>query len=484
MNTKKALVRISQPEKDKLWNVLFKRYPDDEWGTFVRLGWVETAQGIVLTLKSIDEPLEGDLNEETNITGINGQYTRRAIRLSQTHEFAVGFVHSHPESWYTIPSESDEDMETYFSGLFQGYRKPFVSLIFSKKGKRISASGRLYLNGECIEIKKFCIEGEYHPTLYNFEMPSYLSENALKRVARLASAFSEEAAQLLAAATVGIIGQSGTGSPASELLCRAGVGKIIGVDGDIFTDSNHERVHGSGFEDINTDIPKVLIAKRHLSFINPYCEYIPIEGKIPQKEIIDQLLWCDIVIGATDLHSSRVALSELSYRYLVPVIDMGVIMEGSNGLISAQVIQINRLFPGDPCVYCRNMIDPQIAAQELMTEKELSERQAEAKKAKEDGRQPNAYWKEMPQLNTVGYLTTMAASVVVGYVIGYLTGRFSMAKNRSEISCTRKGMQVVEKDAKKGTDCVCATGYGSARQELYSLISTAPAHWPRPVFHE
>jgi molybdopterin/thiamine biosynthesis adenylyltransferase len=483
MKISKALVRIANPEKEKLWDILFKRYPDEEWGTFIRMGWIETSEGLVLTLKSIDGPEDGDLNEETDITGIRSQYIRRATRLSKTHEFAVGFVHSHPDGCKTTPSESDDDMETYFSELFRGYGKPFISLIFSKDGKKLSAGGRVYFNGECIEVKKFCIEGEY-ASLYDFKTPNYLSSDALKRVARLASVFSVESAQLLAGATVGIVGQSGTGSPASELLCRAGVGKIIGVDGDVFTESNHERIHGSGIEDVDSNMPKVLIGKRHMKFINPDCDYIAVQGKIPQKEVIDRLLWCDIVIGATDLHSARVALSELSFRHLVPVVDIGVVMEGEDGAVSAQALQINRLFPSDPCVYCRNIIDSQIAAQELMSKDEISERQAEAEKAMEENRQPNAYWKDMPQLNTVGYLTTMAASIAVGYVIGYLTRRFSMAKDRSELSFTKKGMQVVEKSSKKNADCICSSAYGSSGQELYNIISTAPAHWETPILHE
>jgi len=470
MSLEKALIRIAQPEKNKLWNILFKRYPDEEWGTFIRLGWIETEEGIVLTLKGIDEPQEGDLNENTDITGINSQYTRKAIRLSREHEFAVGFVHSHPEGCFTTPSESDDDMESYFSQLWQGYGKPFVSLIFSKERNQLSASGRVYLDGNCIEVVKFCIEGDV-AVLYNFKKPNYLTKKGLKRVARLASAFSDDAAQLLAGATVGVVGQSGTGSPVSELLCRAGVGRIIGVDGDIFTASNHERFHGSGIADIDKEDPKVLIIKRHLAFINPECVYIPVQGKIPQKEVTDKLLWCDVVVGATDLHSSRVALSELS-------------MDGKDGKVTSQAIQINRLFPADPCVYCRGMIDSQIAAQELMNEEELNDRRIEAQKAIAENREPNAYWKEMPQLNTVGYLTTMAASITVGYVIGYLTGRFEMAKNRAELSFTKKGMQIVERNGNIDTECVCVIAHGSGGQELHSLISSAPAHWSVPITYE
>ncbi len=483
MKQRKALVRISSPEREILWRILFKRYPDKEWGTFVRFGWVETANGLVLTLKSIDEPADGDLSEDNWMTEINSQYFRRILRSSGNHSYATGFVHAHPEGFGTEPSELDEDMESYTSELLKGYNpRPFVSLIFSKSGNRMSASGRIYWKGECFAVTKFAIENQ-PVSLYDFEPPKYLNDEALQKVARLSSAFSEEAAQLLAGATVGVVGQGGTGSPMDELLCRAGVGKIIGVDSDVFSESNRERVHGSQFDDAEKRMKKVLIAKRHLESINPGCIFVAIDGKLPQEEVLNELLWCDIVVGCGDQHSARIALSELSFRYLVPVIDIGVNMEGREGKITGQVVQLNKLFPSDPCVFCREMVDTQVAGQELMTDEEIEERRAEALEAAKANRNPDAYWKDVPQLNTVGYLTTWAASLAAGYVIGYLTGRFSMAKNRLELSITPRGIQIIEKDEKINPACGCTAALGSAGQDLHTIISTAPGHWPRPVIH-
>ena len=152
-------------------------------------------------------------------------------------------------------------------------------------------------------------------------------------------------------------------------------------------------------------------------------------------------------------------------------------MEGENGIITGQVIQINRLFPADPCVYCRGMIDHIMVEQELVDNKEEQRRQLEAEKAKYEGRQPNAYWKEMPQLNTVGYLTTMGASLLSGYIIGYLTGRFHMPCHRIEISIIPKGIDVVEQLKTANSHCLCQKSLGSSEQIPASIISSAPSHW-------
>src|SRR3546814_5668677 len=60
-------------------------------------------------------------------------------------------------------------------------------------------------------------------------------------VARMTSAFGLEAYQRLARATVALIGAGGTGSAAIPILARAGVGRLIVIDGDHVTISNLER---------------------------------------------------------------------------------------------------------------------------------------------------------------------------------------------------------------------------------------------------
>lgn len=474
------IVRISKSDRDTLWNTIFRRYPFQEWGTFLTLGWRETDQGLVLTVRSIEQPVDGDLSLESDIVEIQSQYTRRMLRLSETHPFGIGIVHSHPEDYYTSPSASDYDMESYFADLLKGYThsRPFTSLIFSQSHGKFSGTGRVWWKNQWHQVSQFMIEGDA-VTIENFKPITRLSKKQISRVARLASVFSLEAAEALAGKTIGIVGLSGTGSPLVEILARAGVGKLILIDPEIFQDSNIERIHGSYDSDIDLNIEKCLIAKRHVLKINPQCEVIAIKGRIPQKVALDQLIFCDLVFGCTDLHSSRVSLTDISLRYLVPIIDMGVLMEGKDGNITGQVIQINRIYPDDPCMYCRGIIDSQIVSQELMPEDEQLSRREEARKAKGEGREPNVYWKELPQLNTVGYLTTFAASLAAGFGIGYCTTRFSMPKNRLEIALSPKGTQIVERDEKSASLCTCSSLKGIADQIPSAIISTIPIHWPQ-----
>jgi molybdopterin/thiamine biosynthesis adenylyltransferase len=460
-------VRLATKERNILWGLLFSRYPKKEWGTFIELGWHESKIGLTFTIKSLIEPREGDLNDKNWMTEVNSQYIRRVLRNSIDSPYATGFVHSHPEGYGTEPSDLDDNMEEYCSSLLKGYNNnPFLSLIFSKKGSELSASGRVYWKGQCYQVAKFLIEGCSSLSLYDFNKKNYLSDTALKRVARLASAFSLESANCLAGAKVGIVGLSGTGSPVVELLARAGIGQLVLIDPDTFSDSNLERVHGSEAKDVDSEIPKAAIV-----------------GRLPQAEVVDALLSCDIVVGCTDLHSSRVSLNELSIRYLVPVIDVGVSMEGNNGNITGQVIQINRLFPSEPCVYCRRMINPQIVSQELLSEEEREKRITEAERACKESRPANAYWVDMPQLNTVGYLTTMVGSLCSGFIIGYLTNRFCMPKNRLELTLSSKGTQLVEKNSIVNPECICQSCIGGADQNILGIISSAPSHWPSPIVY-
>jgi molybdopterin/thiamine biosynthesis adenylyltransferase len=478
-----VVLRMAAKERDILWELLFSRYPNNEWGTFIELGWRESNIGLTFTVKNLIKPDEGDINKKNWMTEISSQYIRRVLRNFGNSPYSTGFVHSHPEGYGTEPSDLDDDMEEYCSSLLRGYNdNPFLSLIFSKKGAQLSASGRVYWKGQCYQVTKFLIEGCV-PTIYDFDKRTLLSDTALKRVARLASVFSFDAANSLAGSKVGIVGLSGTGSPVAELLARAGIGQMVLIDPDTFSDSNLERVHGSEANDVDSNTPKALLARRHVLSINPDCKVIAIEGRLPQTEVVDALLSCDIVIGCTDLHSSRVSLTELSIRYLVPVIDVGVSMEGKDGNITGQVMQINRLFPSEPCVYCRGMINPQIVSQELLSEDERKKRITEAERAHEENRPANAYWIDMPQLNTVGYLTTMVGSLCSGFVIGYLTNRFCMPKNRLEMTLSSKGTQLVEKNATANPECVCQTSVGCADQSILGIISSAPAHWFPPIIH-
>ena len=144
---------------------------------------------------------------------------------------------------------------------------------------------------------------------------------------------------------------------------------------------------------------------------------------MPQSEVIDAVVSSDIVLGCTDKQHSRLALSDLAFRYLVPAIDCGVTLEGEHGYITGQAAQFVRLLPADPCVLCRKMIDSRRVAQELMSPAERASRRAAAEKAQIRGNDPSSYWLNEPQINTIGYLTSTVGALIAGYAIGWLVDK-------------------------------------------------------------
>lgn len=489
-----VLLRAADPEISALRALLFRRYPHDEWATFARFGWRDTPAGLVVTLAALDTPRPNDLDEEAAHVVIREPYTLRVALGAERHPLAVGVIHSHPEGSRTYPSFIDDDMDAYYADYISGFApdRPYVSLIFAERDSALAASGRVYWRGRWRPVNRFAIERtavtcdqQWAGRLLTQDRPKPARHS---RVERLAAALGTEAADRLARATVAVVGAGGTGSPALEVLARAGVGHIIVVDPDHFTASNLERVHGSFGADVTTAPAKVTIAKRHILSINPLCRVTAIRGALPQEEVIDVLVGADVVIGATDQQHSRLALSDLAVRYLVPVLDCGVTLEGTRGKVTGQVIQIVRFLAADPCALCRDMIVPWRVAQELMSDEERAQRRASALAAARDETAADAgtaaaagYWRDMPQLNTVGYLTTTAGAMTAGYAIGWITGRFDPPFERLQLNLSAPLLETADIPTPPRARCSCRRVQGYADQARADQLISAPLHWPRAV---
>ena len=191
--------------------------------------------------------------------------------------------------------------------------------------------------------------------------------------------------------------------------------------------------------------------------------------------------YCDHQARGTDQQHSRLAMSDIARRYLIAALDCGVALEGRGGVVSAQVIQCVRFLPSDPCPLCRRMIVPEQLAQELMAPDERARRIDAARIAEQRGERGGAYWREQPQLNTVGYLTTSAGALAAGYIIGWLTGRFAPPFTRLQMNLVAPFLDVTDADDPPKSDCACRTGVGWADQGAETALITAPWHWATPV---
>jgi hypothetical protein len=485
-----ALVRIDAPRFSALRTLLFRRFPDGEAGALARFGWRETPGGLVLTLAQIDAPRVGDVDDSVANIRFCEPYLLRAAAGADAHPLAVGVVHSHPRGCRTDASWIDDEMDSHLSRYFQAFApdRPYISLIFSEDSAvnqtgvaQISATGRVWMRGEWQRVGRFAVEGA-DVALSGYIVPNVLTDRRRSCVARLSSAFGETAANRLARATVAVLGCGGTGSPALEVLARAGVDHLIAVDPDSFSPSNLERVHGSTDVDADAGRAKVEIALRHIRQIRPDCRVTAIKGALPQAAVLDAVVHADAVVGSTDSQVARLALSDLATRYLVPALDCGVALEGKDGTVTGQVTRFIRLRPSDACAVCQRVADPRRVAQELMDPDEREQRQAAAADARRAGRDGSPYWVDTPQLNTVGYLTTATGAMAAGYVLGWLSQRFDVPFERLEMNWLAPRFQVTDVSFPPREGCSCRRVQGWADQAGADALVSAPSWWTAPEF--
>jgi len=200
-------------------------------------------------------------------------------------------------------------------------------------------------------------------------------------------------------------------------------------------------------------------------------------GALPQQEILDAIVTADVALGCTDQQHSRLALSDIALRYLVPSIDCGVMLEGQAGKVTGQILQIIRFLAADACALCRRLIAPARLARELMSPEERAQRQMAAAEARERGDAPDPYWHDDIQLNTVGYMTTIAGAMAAGYAIGWLTGRFDPPFERLQMNLAEKFLDVTDSPDARRSECVCGRVRGWADQAIADALITAPPHW-------
>lgn len=473
----RLIVRFSEGGLEDLKKTVFRRYPMWEWATFARFGWRETPEALVVTLAEIDGPIPGDLNEKVGHVAIDEQYTLRMALNAEKHTLAVGVIHSHPEECAPIPSHIDDDMDTYYARYFPDFApgRPYISLILTVIEGRLIISGRAFWRGGWLIADRAMAERAELEAWPGGREPSE-APIELDRAARLASAFGEEALRRLRRSTVAVIGAGGTGSAVIETLARAGVGRLIIVDSDRVDRSNLERIHGCYPND--TGKPKVLVARDHVKAIDPTIAVDAYVGRLPQSEVMDAVVAADLALGCTDQQHSRLALSDLAFRFLVPSIDCGVVLEGKDGNVTGQVAQFVRFLATDPCALCREMIIPARIQQELMSDEEKTQRRRAAEEARNRGEDPNPYWKDQPQLYTVGYLTTAVGAMVAGYAIGWLTKRFDAPFEKLQMNFVAKYLDVTDLHQRQRDSCPCSRFIGWADQAAADSLISVPDHWP------
>jgi len=122
----------------------------------------------------------------------------------------------------------------------------------------------------------------------------------------------------LLSSTAAVVGCGGLGGLIVDLLARAGVGKLILVDGDIFTDNNLNRQVLSRENLLGAR--KVDVAAAHVTSVNGVVEVIAHFERLSDENAESILSECDIAVDALDNNSSRTVLLEACRKLGIPMV--------------------------------------------------------------------------------------------------------------------------------------------------------------------
>jgi molybdopterin-synthase adenylyltransferase len=141
----------------------------------------------------------------------------------------------------------------------------------------------------------------------------------------LFSAIGTEGQKRLRSARIAVVGCGATGSVVSDLLSRAGVGKLVIIDRDYVEASNLQRQSLFDEADAAESIPKAIAAARKIAAFNSDIVVEPCVDDLTPANIDSLLGGVQLVLDGTDNFETRYLLNDYSIKNSIPWIYMAAV---------------------------------------------------------------------------------------------------------------------------------------------------------------
>jgi len=283
------------------------------------------------------------------------EFVAEVTQQARRNKGSVIFVHTHPHSlneFSKIDDTGEAELETFIN-----QRIPGVSHAAMLLTPQTSIAREL---GRCRPLR---VIGVGDKITWGETADMIDSVNRYDRQIR---AFGITGQQILASLRVGIVGLGGTGSIVLQQLVHLGVNNFLLLDPDIVEATNLNRLVGVTPTDVGRS--KVAVAEEWARKINPKVYIEAKEESALKSSIARSLATTDFVFCCTDSHGSRAVLNQLAYQYLVPVIDMGVVIATQQGHVTHIAGRTQMLTPGLACMVCGNLLDSEQVRRDLLTD--------------------------------------------------------------------------------------------------------------------
>ncbi|MCR8560880.1 ThiF family adenylyltransferase [Mucilaginibacter sp. BJC16-A38] len=288
---------------------------------------------------------------------------RKAMKRAKENNLRICLVHSHPEGHEQFSEIDDKHEKELFEMIYSrnGGILPNLSLIITCSGvltARACTSNLVYHQIDFIRVMG---------SRYNFYYKGKYTVIAKEEFSRQQLAFGPSLNADLSKLRIAVVGNGATGSATAHLLARLGVGQILLVDKDLVERSNLSRLHGATSSDADLGKSKAAVLAKFLANIGIGCRIRKIEEWVVNAQVRDALKTCDIIFSCTDDNSGRILMNRFAHFFLVPVIDMGIVIDpAKDRKEQLETLQgrVTIVQPGNTCLLCRNIVNRQLAREE------------------------------------------------------------------------------------------------------------------------
>ncbi len=307
---------------------------------------------------------EGEINEQNEFSVSWSTDTfRKALKRAKDENLAICLVHSHPAGAIAFSATDDKEEKELFETVYNrnGGDLPNLSLVITYANEIFARSCTKKLKYHAINFIR--IIGERFSFLYTNKYSDLNKEEFHRQQLAFGKTLTNDFAQL----RIGVIGCGATGSATAHLLARLGVGKLLLIDNDLVERSNLSRLYGATAADADAGRSKAVVLSNYIASIGIGCRVRFINDWVGSEHCRDVVKSCDIIFCCTDDNSGRIFLNRFAPFYLIPVFDIGIVIQPSTDeqpQILALQGRLTIILPGNTCLLCRGIVDRQLAREE------------------------------------------------------------------------------------------------------------------------
>lgn len=255
----------------------------------------------------------------------NGEIVEDEIKQAMAENLVILKIHSHPDGLAYFSSQDDESDLSFYNSIFgwgqstdghiSAFMQPDGMIVARKLNEGIS-----FTNLDKVSIVGDTIQHFVHPDNSTLEIDKEIHIRNIQ-------AFGDHTMSLLKGMSVAVVGCSGTGSPLIEQLVRLGVGEIVLVDFDKVEFKNLNRILNSSILDAKSQRLKVDVIADRINWmgLGTVVKTIP-ENICSSRQAIKTIASTDFIFGCSDSAECRDILNRISTFYLVPYLDLGVVL--------------------------------------------------------------------------------------------------------------------------------------------------------------